>query len=107
MKGTSSLVSQRSAKVEILDIDRYRRIVAILRIAERNVNQEMIAASMAEAFGKYLNEPYRTPFLHATGCQDPGERCLVPGGPLRETIPVQEKDGVFEIDFKLAAKINE
>jgi len=58
-------ISQRSVRVEILDIDRYRRMVAILWLAERNVNQEMIAAGMAEAYVEYLKKPYRTPFIQA------------------------------------------
>jgi micrococcal nuclease len=61
----ASLVSQRSVRVEILDIDRYRRMVAILWLAERNVNQEMIAAGMAEAYVEYLKKPYRAPFIQA------------------------------------------
>jgi endonuclease YncB( thermonuclease family) len=58
-----SLINQKSVRVEIRDIDRYRRMVAILWLAERNVNQEMIAAGMAEAYGEYLKTPYRIPFL--------------------------------------------
>jgi micrococcal nuclease len=61
----ASLVSQKSVRVEIRDIDRYRRLVAILWLAERNVNQEMIAAGMAEAYVEYLKQPYRAPFLQA------------------------------------------
>ncbi len=61
----ASLVSQKSVRVEIRDIDRYRRMVAILWLAERNVNQEMIAAGMAEAYGEYLKQPYRAPFLQS------------------------------------------
>lgn len=61
----ASMISQRSVRVEILDIDRYRRMVAILWLAERNVNQEMIAAGMAEAYVEYLKKPYRTPFIQA------------------------------------------
>ncbi len=61
----TSLISQRSVRVEILDIDRYRRIVAILWLAERNVNQAMIAAGMAEAYVEYLKQPYRAPFIQA------------------------------------------
>jgi micrococcal nuclease len=61
----SSLVNQRSVRVEILDIDRYRRMVAILWLAERNVNQEMIAAGMAEAYVEYLKQPYRALFIQA------------------------------------------
>lgn len=61
----TSLVGEKSVRVEIRDIDRYRRMVAILWLAERNVNQEMIAAGMAEAYLEYLKQPYRNPFIQA------------------------------------------
>ena len=76
-------ISQRSVRVEIRDIDRYRRMVAILWLAERNVNQEMIAAGMAEAYMEYLKKPYRAPFIQAEQeAKAQGERDLVPGEPL-------------------------
>ena len=61
----ASLVSQRAVQVEIRDTDRYRRMVAVLWLGEKNVNQEMISAGMAEAYGEYLKQPYRAPFLQA------------------------------------------
>ena len=61
----ASLVSYKTIRVEIRDIDRYRRMVAILWLGERNVNREMISAGMAEAYGEYLKQPYRTPFIQA------------------------------------------
>lgn len=61
----TSLVSQKAVRVEIRDIDRYRRMVAILWLGERNVNQEMLSAGMAEAYSEYLRQPYRAPFLQA------------------------------------------
>jgi micrococcal nuclease len=61
----ASLVSYIYVKVEILYIDRYRRMVANLWLAERNVNQEMIAAGIAEAYVEYLKKPYRAPFIQA------------------------------------------
>jgi micrococcal nuclease len=61
----ASLINQRSVRVEIRDINRYRRMVAILWLAERNVNQEMISAGMAEAYVEYLKKPYRATFLQA------------------------------------------
>jgi endonuclease YncB( thermonuclease family) len=61
----ASLVSQKSVRVENREIDRYRRMVAILWLGERNVNLEMIAAGMAEAYGEYLKPPYSIPFLQA------------------------------------------
>jgi micrococcal nuclease len=59
------VVNQRSVRVEILDIDRYRRMVAILWLAERNVNEEMIATGTAEAYVEYLKKSYRAPFIQA------------------------------------------
>ena len=64
-KHLAALVNQQTVTLEIRDIDRYRRMVAILWLVERNVNQEMIAAGMAEAYREYLKPPYRTPFLLA------------------------------------------
>ena len=61
----ASLVSQKIVRVEIRDIDRYRRMVAVLWLEGRNVNQEMIASGMAEAYVEYLKQPYRTPFIQA------------------------------------------
>jgi len=61
----TSLVSHQTVRVEIRDIDRYRRMVAIIWLNERNVNLEMISAGMAEAYGEYLKQPYRTPFIQA------------------------------------------
>jgi len=61
----ATLVSQKTVRVEIRDIDRYRRMVAILWLGDRNVNQEMLSAGMAEAYREYLKTPYRTPFLQA------------------------------------------
>lgn len=59
----AALVSQKSVRVEIRDIDRYRRMVAILWLEDRNVNLEMLSAGMAEAYVEYLKQPYRTPFI--------------------------------------------
>lgn len=61
----ASLVSHQTVQVEIRDIDRYRRMVAVLWIGERNVNLEMLSAGMAEAYSEYLKQPYRAPFLQA------------------------------------------
>ena len=61
----ATLVSRKSVRVEIRDVDRYRRMVAVLWIGERNVNLEMLSSGMAEAYKEYLRMPYRSPFLQA------------------------------------------
>ena len=65
MKRPAALKEKTIGRSWILDIDRYRRMVAILWLAEWNVNQEMIAAGMAEAYVEYLKKPYRVPFIQA------------------------------------------
>lgn len=62
----TSLVLGRTVRLDILDIDKYRRMVSMVWVGNKNTNLEMIKAGMAEAYMKYLkNEPYRTQFIQA------------------------------------------
>ncbi len=62
----SSLILQRTVQLDVVDIDSYRRMVAIVRLDDRNINLEMIRAGMAEAYVEYLKgSPYREAFLQA------------------------------------------
>lgn len=61
----AALLDGKSVRMEIVDIDRHRRMVAILWLGERNINLEMIAAGMAEAYVEHLKKPYRGLFLRA------------------------------------------
>lgn len=61
----ATMVNQKTVRVEIRDIDRYRRMVAILWLGEKNINLEMLSTGMAEAYCEYLKQPYRTPFIQA------------------------------------------
>ena len=65
LKKPAALDEKTIGRSWILYIDRYRRMVANLWLAERNVNQEMIAAGIAEAYVEYLKKPYRAPFIQA------------------------------------------
>jgi micrococcal nuclease len=50
---------------KITDIDRYKRLVGILMVGNRNINREMVAEGWAWAYKAYLNTPYRSEFLAA------------------------------------------
>lgn len=58
-------IEGKQVKLDILDIDKYRRMVGIIYLGGRNINLEMIYEGYAEAFIEYLKEPYKKVFLEA------------------------------------------
>ena len=48
-----------------IDIDRYKRMVGIIWLDNRNINLEMISEGYAEAYVEYLKAPYRSKFIDA------------------------------------------
>jgi endonuclease YncB( thermonuclease family) len=65
-KYLASLVLGKTVRLDIIDIDRYRRMVSVVWLGERNINLEMVKAGMAEVYVEYLKyQPYRDQFLRA------------------------------------------
>ncbi len=64
-KALESKIKGRQVKLDIIDIDKYRRLVSIVWLDGRNVNLEMVQEGHAEAFIEYLKPPYREQFLEA------------------------------------------
>lgn len=62
-KALKNKIMGKQVKLEILDIDKYRRMVGMIWLGERNINLEMVREGSAEAFIEYLKPPYRTIFL--------------------------------------------
>jgi len=61
-----SLVLGKTVRLEILDIDKYRRMVAIVWLGSKNANLEMITCGLAEAYIEYLkDQPYKAEFIQA------------------------------------------
>lgn len=58
-------IKGRQVKLDIIDVDKYRRLVSIVWMDGRNINLEMIREGHAEAFVEYLKPPYRAQFLEA------------------------------------------
>jgi len=64
MNALTNKIMGKKVKVDILDIDkRYRRMVGMIYLNDRNINLEMVREGYAEAFIEYLKEPYRSEFL--------------------------------------------
>jgi len=55
----------KQVRLNIIDIDRYKRMVGVIWIGERNINLEMVKEGYAEAYVEYLKEPYRAQFMQA------------------------------------------
>ncbi len=62
-KALENKVMGKQVKLDILDIDKYRRMVGMVWLNDSNINLEMIKEGYAEAFIEYLKEPYRMEFL--------------------------------------------
>jgi len=62
-RALESKIMNKQVRLDILDIDKYRRMVGMVWLNDRNINLEMIREGYAEAFIEYLKEPYRSEFL--------------------------------------------
>jgi micrococcal nuclease len=64
-KALEAKIMGKVVRLDIIDIDQYKRMVGLIWIGDRNINQEMIREGYAEAYLEYLKEPYRAQFLQA------------------------------------------
>ena len=48
---------------EVVDIDQYKRLVSVVWLGNRNINQEMVAEGYAWAYRKHLNRAYGSEFI--------------------------------------------
>jgi len=55
----------KQVRLDIIDIDQYKRMVGMIWIGNRNINLEMVKEGYAEAYVEYLKEPYRAQFIQA------------------------------------------
>ena len=64
-KALEDKIVGQQIRLDITDIDQYKRMVGILWIGSRNVNLEMLREGHAEVYFIYLSEPYKRQFLQA------------------------------------------
>jgi micrococcal nuclease len=64
-KALEGKIMGKQVRLDIIDIDRYKRMVGMIWIGTRNINLEMVNEGYAEAYLEYLKEPYRAKFIQA------------------------------------------
>lgn len=64
-KALKSRIMGMRVRLDIMNIDRYKRMVGMIWLGDRNINLEMIREGYAEAYVEYLKEPYRVQFMRA------------------------------------------
>jgi endonuclease YncB( thermonuclease family) len=55
----------KKVTVDIMSVDRYRRMVGIVRLDSRSINLEMVREGWAWAYRQYLDRPYASEYLGA------------------------------------------
>jgi endonuclease YncB( thermonuclease family) len=55
----------RRVSAEIMDIDQYKRAVAVIRYEGRDINREMVTEGMAWAYRQYLQSPYTSEYINS------------------------------------------
>ena len=63
LKALLGKVDGQKVFLNIMDIDRYRRMVSIVFLGSRNINREMVAEGWAWAYRKYLEGTYASEFM--------------------------------------------
>ena len=61
-KALETKIMGKQVRLDIIDIDQYKRMVGMIWIGNRNINLEMVKEGYAEAYVEYLKEPYRAQF---------------------------------------------
>jgi endonuclease YncB( thermonuclease family) len=53
----------QKVRIDVMDIDQYKRLVSLVWLGRRCINQEMIRDGFAWAYRKYLDRAYASEFL--------------------------------------------
>lgn len=64
-RALQSKVLDKKIRLDVIDIDKYKRTVGIIYLDSRNINLELIKEGLAWAYKEYLGRPYASEFLDA------------------------------------------
>jgi len=64
-KALDSKIYRKRVKVDVMDIDRYKRAVSIVWLDGKNINKEMVAEGWAWAYRQYLDRPHASEYIQA------------------------------------------
>lgn len=56
-------VDRQQVHLDVMDIDKYKRLVAIVWLSNRNTNREMVAEGHAWAYRKYLDRAHASEWI--------------------------------------------
>lgn len=60
-------VNRKMTRLDVVDIDKYKRLVCLVWLSDRNINKEMVEEGWAWAYRKYLETPYASEFIDLEG----------------------------------------
>lgn len=58
-------IANQYVRVEVMDRDRYGRLVSVVWLGNRNINKEMVANGWAWAYRQYLDRPHASEYIDA------------------------------------------
>jgi len=64
-KALDEKIYRKRVKVEIMDIDQYKRMVAVIWLDGKNINQQTVAEGYAWAYRQYLDRPHASEYIQA------------------------------------------
>lgn len=56
-------VDRQPVRLDVMDIDKYKRLVAVVWLSDRNINREMISDGAAWAYRKYLGRAHASEWV--------------------------------------------
>jgi micrococcal nuclease len=65
LRALSDKVMGKQVRLDVMDIDEYKRAVCIVNLGERNINLEMVVEGWAWAYRQYLDRPYASGYIRA------------------------------------------
>lgn len=64
-RSLANKISNKPVRVEVMDSDRYGRLVSVVWLGNRNINKEMVADGWAWAYRQYLDRPHASEYINA------------------------------------------
>jgi micrococcal nuclease len=60
-----SKVEREIVNVDVINIDRYKRLVGVIKKENRNINKEMVSDGWAWAYRQYIDRPHASEYITA------------------------------------------
>lgn len=63
LKALQDKLERQRVRLDVMDIDKYKRLVCIVWLDNRNINSEMVSEGWAWAYRKYLERPHASEYI--------------------------------------------